>query len=77
MIVSPPFNGRWYDWRQLSTEARQRYYRRVADLSRTYGAQVLDLSTKEYQPFYFYDTIHLGQIAWLDVLAACYRFGKS
>ena len=35
------------------------------------------MGSSEYQPFSFYDTIDLGQIAWLDVLAACYRFGKS
>jgi D-alanine transfer protein len=40
------------------------------------GATLTDLTSKAYEPYYFFDTLHLGWRGWLDVTRACWEFAR-
>lgn len=85
MLVALPVNGLWSDHTGLPMIERTAYadkVRRVADNewrvdSRHPPLTFVDLTPKMYEPYYFFDTLHLGWRGWLDVTQICWRFAQG
>jgi len=67
LFIILPFNGPYRDFTGLPVSQRQEHYRRLRQLISHYGYPFVDLSSQEYQPYYFNDTIHLSGRAWVDI----------
>ncbi len=67
LFVSVPVNGRWYDYGGFTKEERETYYHKVKNLIDSYGYEVADFTTNEYEPYFLKDTMHLGWKGWLNV----------
>lgn len=85
MLVALPVNGLWSDFTGLPMAERTMYaqkVRQVADNewrvdSRHPPLTFVDLTPKMYEPYYFFDTLHLGWRGWLDVTGICWRFASG
>lgn len=66
-VVIPPTNGFWYDYAGLDAETRQACFARIRAVCAEEGAEVLDLSSHEYDRYYLRDIMHLGWLGWLEV----------
>ncbi len=85
MLVALPVNGLWSDFTGLPMSERTVYaqkVRQVADNewrvdSRHPPLTFVDLTPKMYEPYYFFDTLHLGWRGWLDVTDICWRFARG
>lgn len=67
LFVSVPANGRWYDYGGFTKDERKTYYDKVKNLIDSYGYDVADFTTNEYEPYFLQDTMHLGWKGWLNV----------
>ena len=78
-IIIMPTNGKWYDHVGLSPEVRAGCYERIRALCSEAGAECLDLSPYEYEPYYLRDIMHFGWLGWLDVEQGFMQFvsGKA
>jgi D-alanine transfer protein len=77
LLVSVPMNGRWFDYAGYPAARRSNYYARIREIADRSGVQLADFSQEEYEPYFLYDTQHLGWKGWLDVTQACIRFEHS
>lgn len=77
MLLMAPFNGPWVDWVGLPVAERQMYYDTIRTIAARNNVQLTDLSSHEYDSYYFWDAIHVGWRGWADVSEACVRFGRS
>lgn len=77
MIVSTPFNGKWYDYTGLQTSERQKYYENIRNIAANYNVRLTDLTNHEYDKYFFYDTVHIGWKGWLYVNQSVYNFYKE
>lgn len=77
LLISVPMNGRWFDYAGYDAARRSNYYAKIREIADRPGVQLADFSQEEYQPYFLYDTQHLGWIGWLDVIQACIRFERS
>ena len=53
------------------------YFRYIVSGHHPPRVQLADFSQEEYEPYFLYDTQHLGWKGWLDVTQACIRFEHS
>lgn len=66
-VVFMPTNGFYYDYIGLTQDKRLTFYDKLADLSKKYEIDYLDLRNKEYEPYFLKDVMHLGWKGWLYV----------
>lgn len=77
MLVSLPVNGLWSDYTGLPRAERDGFAAKIRSIASANNARLTDLTVNSYEPYYFYDTIHLGWRGWLDVTRACWDFARS
>ncbi|HET7723137.1 MAG TPA: D-alanyl-lipoteichoic acid biosynthesis protein DltD [Propionibacteriaceae bacterium] len=77
LLIAMPVNGLWSDYTGLPKATRDGFSAKVRTMAAANGAQLVDLSSKAYEPYYFFDTLHLGWRGWLDVTRACWSFASS
>ncbi|MHB1008430.1 MAG: D-alanyl-lipoteichoic acid biosynthesis protein DltD, partial [Propionibacteriaceae bacterium] len=77
LLIALPVNGVWSDFTGLPKAQRDGFSAKVRTMAAVNGAQLVDLSSKAYEPYYFFDTLHLGWRGWLDVTRACWTFASS
>lgn len=75
-IVLMPTNGIWYDYVGISKDERIAFYEKVEKMARDKGFDVLNLSDKEYSPYFMCDVMHLGWEGWLKVNEEIYKYFK-
>jgi len=73
-IVMLPVNGYWYDYRGFPATERAKYYDNIKAITVEYGAELTDLSDKEYSKYFFEDAVHLGGKGWVVVNESIYKF---
>lgn len=64
-IILPPSNGWYSDYKELSKEQRDAYYKKITELAKDSGFEVLNLQNYEYKKYFLIDTQHLGKEGWL------------
>ena len=74
MLIPLPVNGAWSDFTGLPKAQRDGFAANIRHIAATNAAQLTDLTTNAYEPYYFFDTLHLGWRGWLDVTRACWDF---
>jgi len=67
LIISVPLHGPWSDYRGFLRQERGTYYHKVNALIQQYDVALLDLSGKEYEPYYMCDPLHIGWMGWLEI----------
>lgn len=77
LLVSVPMNALWYDYIGYDEAKRARYYDRVRSVAKNNDVQLADFSTKEYEPYFLADVMHLGWKGWLDVTRSVVDFNRS
>lgn len=76
LFVSVPVNGYWSDYTGFPAKGRTDYYVKVKKQVEKNGFPVLDLSSHEYDKYFFKDTIHLGYKGWVAVDKGILQFEK-
>jgi D-alanine transfer protein len=76
MLIPLPVNGAWSDFTGLPKAERAGFAAKIRTMAAANGAQLTDLTSKAYEPYYFFDTLHLGWRGWLDVTRACWEFAR-
>lgn len=74
LVVSVPVNGRWYDWAGYPQAKRALYYEQIRSICTDYGADLADFSDRDYDPYFLFDTMHLGRKGWTYVSRAIQDF---
>ncbi|MEH7749561.1 D-alanyl-lipoteichoic acid biosynthesis protein DltD, partial [Neobacillus drentensis] len=77
LFVSVPVNGYWSDYTGFPAKGRTDYYVKVKKQVEKNGFPVLDLSSHEYDKYFFKDTIHLGYKGWVSVDKGILQFEKQ
>ena len=68
-------HGGWYDYTGFPAEERAVYYENVRQIVSQYeNVELLDLTGREYEPYFLCDTMHLGWKGWLAVDRAIVDF---
>ena len=73
-VVLMPVNGLWYDYTGITQDKRIAFYNKAQKIAEDKGISVLNLSDKEYQPYYLKDVMHLGWEGWLNVNEEIYKY---
>ena len=60
-------NGYYYDYIGIDKDTRNDLYNWVEGQAESYGFDCLNLSEKEYEPYFMRDVMHLGWKGWLYV----------
>jgi D-alanine transfer protein len=76
MLIPLPVNGTWSDFTRLPKSERDGFATNIRRIAAANGVQLTDLTSKAYEPYYFFDTLHLGWRGWLDVTRACWEFAR-
>lgn len=66
-IVMMNTNGYYYDYIGIDKDTRNDLYNWVEGQTESYGFDCLNLSEKEYEPYFMRDVMHLGWKGWLYV----------
>ena len=66
-IIIMNTNGKYYDYVGVPREKREKLYNTVEEKAEEYGFDCLNLSDKEYEPYFMVDVMHLGWKGWLYV----------
>lgn len=66
-IIMMNTNGYYYDYIGIDKNTRNDLYNWVEQQTRAYGFDCLNLSEKEYEPYFMRDVMHLGWKGWLYV----------
>ncbi len=78
LLISTPLNGYAYDYQGFSKEKRFEHYDRVKNIVAEYGYEFVDLSSHEYDKYFFTDSLHLDNTGWVYVDQAISKFlGKE
>ncbi|WHY66847.1 D-alanyl-lipoteichoic acid biosynthesis protein DltD [Neobacillus sp. SuZ13] len=77
LFVSVPVNGYWSDYTGFPAKGRTDYYVKVKKQVEKNGFPILDLSSHEYDKYFFKDTIHLGYKGWVSVDKGILQFEKQ
>ncbi len=77
MLVALPVNGRWSDYTGLPRREWVGFAAKVQGMAQLNQVQLTDLTVNAYEPYYFFDTLHLGWRGWLDVTRACWKFASG
>ena len=73
-IVSFPVNGKWFDYIGIGPEQRAIYSKKLTEITNSFGYKLMNLTSKEYEPYYMYDTVHPGWKGWPEVAEEMYKF---
>ena len=73
-VVNFPINGKWYDYIGIGPEQRAIYSKKITEITESFGYKIMDLTSKEYEPYYMYDTVHPGWKGWPEVAEEMYKF---
>ena len=73
-VVNFPINGKWYDYIGIGPEQRAIYSKKLTEITESFGYKIMDLTSKEYEPYYMYDTVHPGWKGWPEVAEEMYKF---
>lgn len=73
-VVNFPINGKWYDYIGIGPEQRAVYAKKITEITESFGYKIMDLTSKEYEPYYMYDTVHPGWKGWPEVAEEMYKF---
>lgn len=78
LFVHVPMNGKWSDYTGFDAEKRGEYYENVRKIAAEYdNVTLLDLTDREYEPYFLCDTMHLGWKGWLAVDQAITEFWRA
>lgn len=78
LFVHVPMNGKWSDYTGFDAEKRGEYYENVREIAAEYdNVTLLDLTDREYEPYFLCDTMHLGWKGWLAVDQAITEFWRA
>lgn len=67
LFVSVPVHGKWYDYCEFPKEDREKYYKNINSIIKSYDFDLLDLSKYEYEPYFLKDIMHLGWKGWIQI----------
>ena len=73
-VVNFPINGKWYDYIGIGPEQRAIYAKKITEITESFGYKIMDLTSKEYEPYYMYDTVHPGWTGWPEVAEEMLKF---
>lgn len=73
-VVSFPVNGKWFDYIGIGPEQRAIYSEKLTEITNSFGYKLMNLTSKEYEPYYMYDTVHPGWKGWPEVAEEMYKF---
>ena len=73
-VVNFPINGKWYDYIGIGPEQRAIYSKKITEITESFGYKIMDLTSKEYEPYYMYDTVHPGWKGWPEVAEEMLKF---
>ena len=73
-VVNFPINGKWYDYIGIGPEQRAIYSKKLIEITESFGYKIMDLTSKEYEPYYMYDTVHPGWKGWPEVAEEMLKF---
>ena len=73
-VVNFPINGKWYDYIGIGPEQRAVYAKKITEITESFGYKIMDLTSKEYEPYYMYDTVHPGWKGWPEVAEEMLKF---
>jgi D-alanine transfer protein len=77
-VVIMSTNGYYYDWTGMNKSMRDKFYKQLCGVLDKHGVQYLNLQDKEYEPYFYFDVMHLGWKGWLYVDEQfCKHFGKA
>lgn len=74
LFISMPVNGKYFDYLGCKVSERQKYYQKVKALVTSYGFDFKDLSTHEYENYFFNDNVHQDYKGWVYVDEAIDRY---
>ena len=74
VVVNFPINGKWYDYIGIGPEQRAIYSKKITEITESFGYKIMDLTSKEYEPYYMYDTVHPGWKGWPEVAEEMLKF---
>jgi len=73
-VVSFPVNGKWFDYIGIGPEQRAIYSKKLTEITNSFGYKLMNLTSKEYEPYFMYDTVHPGWKGWPEVAEEMYKF---
>ena len=73
-VVTFPVNGKWFDYIGIGPEQRAIYSKKLTEITNSFGYKLMNLTSKEYEPYYMYDTVHPGWKGWPEVAEEMYKF---
>ena len=73
-VVNFPINGKWYDYIGIGPEQRAIYSKKITEITESFGYKIMDLTSKEYEPYYMYDKVHPGWKGWPEVAEEMLKF---
>lgn len=74
LVIIAPYDGYWMDYTGFPKKVREDTYRKIKKTAESNGAQVVDLSGEEYEPYFFEDNSHFSGKGWVKFNEAIYRF---
>ncbi len=77
LVIIAPYDGYWMDYTGFPKSVRDKTYRKIKKTAEANGAQVVDLSGEEYEPYFFEDNSHFSGKGWVKFNEAIYRFYKE
>ncbi|MFS0654650.1 D-alanyl-lipoteichoic acid biosynthesis protein DltD [Bacillus sp. 179-C3.3 HS] len=77
LFVTIPVNGDWYDHTGFPIEGRTTFYKKINRQIRDNGFELADLTSHEYDPYFFKDTIHVSYKGWVHIDKAIEQFYKE
>jgi D-alanine transfer protein len=72
-IIVPPVNGWYYDYEGLTKDKREEWDKKVNEIAKDSGLDVLDLSSYDYKKYFLVDKEHLGEEGWLRASEGIYK----
>lgn len=77
-VVIMSTNGYYYDYTGMTKATRAAFYKQLTGVLQKHNVPYLNLQDKEYEPYFYYDVMHLGWRGWLYVDEQLTRhYGKN
>ncbi|AYF96625.1 D-alanyl-lipoteichoic acid biosynthesis protein DltD [Streptococcus gwangjuensis] len=76
-VIIFPVNGKWNDYTGVSREMREKTYKKIEDVAKSYGATVLNYGNREYDDYFLFDVMHVGVKGWMEVEKELYKFANQ
>lgn len=77
MVIVLPFNGYWYDAIGMDSNQRAGVYKAIAAVTEKYNATYADLSSHEYDKYYFEDNSHPALKGLVNLNETIYKFYRG